>query len=66
MILIYYADSLVLSPITSYADQIASIHRNKNSDGFSLDIPLIMLVASILKCVAVPSLAIHAGTDEQY
>jgi solute carrier family 66, member 2 len=41
--------SLVLSPITSYADQIASIHRKKTSDGFSLDIPLIMLVASILK-----------------
>jgi solute carrier family 66, member 2 len=40
---------LVLSPITSYADQILSIQRNKNSDGFSLDIPLIMLVASILK-----------------
>lgn len=40
---------LVLSPITSYADQIASIHRRKTSDGFSLDIPLIMLVASILK-----------------
>ncbi|EXJ60929.1 alpha 1,3-glucosidase [Cladophialophora yegresii CBS 114405] len=40
---------LVLSPITSYADQIASIHRKKTSDGFSLDIPLIMLVASILK-----------------
>jgi hypothetical protein len=42
----------VVSPITSYADQIASIHRKKTSDGFSLDIPLIMLVASILKCVA--------------
>ncbi|EXJ91585.1 alpha 1,3-glucosidase [Capronia epimyces CBS 606.96] len=40
---------LVASPITSYADQIASIHRRKTSDGFSLDIPLIMLVASILK-----------------
>jgi len=40
---------LVLSPITSYADQIFSIHRSKSSDGFSLDIPLIMLVASILK-----------------
>ncbi|EXJ69789.1 alpha 1,3-glucosidase [Cladophialophora psammophila CBS 110553] len=40
---------LVLSPITSYADQIASIHRKKSCDGFSLDIPLIMLLASILK-----------------
>ncbi|KAL6243625.1 hypothetical protein RBB50_009618 [Rhinocladiella similis] len=46
----YFAPAfLVLSPITSYADQIASIHRKKTSDGFSLDIPLIMLVASILK-----------------
>jgi hypothetical protein len=43
------SSSLVLSPITSYADQIFSIHRSKSSDGFSLDIPLIMLVASILK-----------------
>ncbi|RMZ79742.1 hypothetical protein DV738_g3170, partial [Chaetothyriales sp. CBS 135597] len=33
----------------SYADQIMSIHRTKSSEGFSLDIPLIMLVASILK-----------------
>lgn len=41
--------SLVISPITSYADQIFSIHRSKSCDGFSLDIPLIMLVASILK-----------------
>lgn len=43
------SDSLIASPITSYADQILSIHRNRSSDGFSLDIPLIMLVASILK-----------------
>ena len=41
--------SLVASPVTSYADQILSIHRNKSSDGFSLDIPCIMLIASILK-----------------
>ena len=41
----------MLSPITSYADQIISIHKSKSSDGFSLDIPLIMLVASILKYV---------------
>ncbi|KAL4913124.1 PQ loop repeat-domain-containing protein [Aspergillus aurantiobrunneus] len=40
---------LVTSPVTSYADQILSIHRNRSSAGFSLDIPLIMLVASILK-----------------
>ncbi|KAA6413598.1 MAG: pq loop repeat protein [Lasallia pustulata] len=40
---------LVLSPITSYTDQILSIHRTRTSAGFSLDIPLIMLTASILK-----------------
>ncbi|MCJ1465788.1 hypothetical protein MMC07_004407 [Pseudocyphellaria aurata] len=40
---------LILSPFTSYADQILSIHRTKSSAGFSLDIPLIMLTASILK-----------------
>lgn len=42
-------DSIATSPITSYADQIHSIHRTRSSAGFSLDIPLIMLVASILK-----------------
>lgn len=42
-------DSLVTSPVTSYADQIYSIHRTRSSSGFSLDIPLIMLVASITK-----------------
>lgn len=40
---------LVTSPITSYADQIWSISKKRSSAGFSLDIPLIMLVASILK-----------------
>ncbi|EFW16068.1 hypothetical protein D8B26_006205 [Coccidioides posadasii str. Silveira] len=40
---------LVISPILSYADQIYSIQRTKSSAGFSLDIPLIMLVASIFK-----------------
>ncbi|KAK6347136.1 hypothetical protein TWF696_007215 [Orbilia brochopaga] len=40
---------LVTSPVTSYADQIWSIHSQKSSLGFSLDIPLIMLVASILR-----------------
>jgi solute carrier family 66, member 2 len=40
---------LIISPITSYADQTYAIHRNKSSAGFSLDIPLIMLVASILR-----------------
>jgi hypothetical protein len=41
--------SLITSPVTSYADQILSINRTRSSAGFSLDIPLIMLVASILK-----------------
>ncbi|KAF2801760.1 uncharacterized protein BDZ99DRAFT_504449 [Mytilinidion resinicola] len=40
---------IVTSPITSYADQIWAIHKSRSSAGFSLDIPLIMLVASILK-----------------
>ncbi|KAJ5689317.1 hypothetical protein N7462_003709 [Penicillium macrosclerotiorum] len=40
---------LISSPLTSYLDQILSIQRNRSSAGFSLDIPLIMLVASILK-----------------
>ena len=39
----------MLSPLTSYTDQILSIHRTRTSAGFSLDIPLIMLSASILK-----------------
>jgi hypothetical protein len=41
--------SIALSPITSYGDQIYSMHRTRSSAGFSLDIPLIMLVSSILK-----------------
>ncbi|ROT39129.1 PQ loop repeat protein [Sodiomyces alkalinus F11] len=40
---------IILSPILSYTDQAVSMHRNKSSAGFSLDIPLIMLVASMLK-----------------
>ncbi|KAF2269477.1 hypothetical protein CC78DRAFT_529259 [Lojkania enalia] len=40
---------IATSPITSYADQIYSIHKTRSSAGFSLDIPLIMLAASILK-----------------
>lgn len=40
---------IVTSPVTSYADQIWSIHKTRSSAGFSLDIPLIMLVSSILK-----------------
>lgn len=40
---------IVLSPIISYSDQAVSMHRNKSSAGFSLDITLIMLVASFLR-----------------
>ncbi|KAH9842167.1 putative membrane protein [Teratosphaeria destructans] len=40
---------IVTSPVTSYADQIWSINKTRSAAGFSLDIPLIMLVASILK-----------------
>ena len=40
---------IVTSPVTSYADQIWSIKKSRSSAGFSLDIPLIMLVSSILK-----------------
>lgn len=43
---------IVTSPVTSYGDQIWSMNKNRSSAGFSLDIPLIMLVASILKWVA--------------
>jgi len=45
---------IIISPITSYADQTYSIHRRKSSAGFSLDIPLIMLVASILRVFYYP------------
>lgn len=44
---------IIASPITSYGDQILSMHKNKSSAGFSLDIPFIMLTASILKCVSI-------------
>lgn len=40
---------LILSPILSYSDQAMSMQRLKSSAGFSLDIPLIMLVASICR-----------------
>ncbi|MBE3041060.1 hypothetical protein IMZ48_00420 [Candidatus Bathyarchaeota archaeon] len=43
---------IVMSPIISYSDQAVSMRRNKTSAGFSLDIPLIMLVASLLKFAA--------------
>ncbi|KAF5005758.1 hypothetical protein FDECE_7815 [Fusarium decemcellulare] len=50
---------IVMSPILSYSDQIISMHRNKTSAGFSLDIPLIMLVASFLRIFYWP----HAQYD---
>ncbi|KAF8861176.1 hypothetical protein BDZ45DRAFT_800144 [Acephala macrosclerotiorum] len=45
---------IIISPITSYADQTYSIHRTKSSAGFSMDIPLIMLVASLLRVFYYP------------
>ncbi|OTB05856.1 hypothetical protein M426DRAFT_319542 [Hypoxylon sp. CI-4A] len=45
---------LILSPILSYSDQAISMHRAKSSAGFSLDIPLIMLVASIFRVFYYP------------
>jgi hypothetical protein len=42
---------IALSPLISYSDQAVSMHRNKSSNGFSLDVPLIMLVASLLRFV---------------
>lgn len=45
---------IIISPITSYADQTYSIYRKRSSAGFSLDIPLIMLVASILRIFYYP------------
>lgn len=55
---------IVTSPVTSYADQIWSMSKKRSSAGFSLDIPLIMLVASILKYVYVSWLSriCHAYT----
>jgi len=45
---------IIISPLTSYADQTYAIHRTKSSAGFSLDIPLIMLVASLLRVFYYP------------
>ncbi|KAM5342633.1 hypothetical protein ACJ41O_013599 [Fusarium nematophilum] len=50
---------IVMSPVLSYSDQIISMHRSKTSAGFSLDIPLIMLVASLLRIFYWP----HAQYD---
>ncbi|CAK7563448.1 MAG: hypothetical protein SEPTF4163_001317 [Sporothrix epigloea] len=45
---------LVMSPILSYGDQAVSMNRKRSSAGFSLDIPLIMLVASLLRIFYYP------------
>ncbi len=42
---------LILSPVLSYSDQAISMYRVRSSAGFSLDIPLIMLVACICRFV---------------
>lgn len=54
----------MLSPLTSYTDQILSIHRTKSSAGFSLDIPLIMLVASMFRWA--PSPAWQLGSHHKH
>ncbi|KAI0898011.1 hypothetical protein F4806DRAFT_460856 [Annulohypoxylon nitens] len=45
---------LIMSPILSYTDQAVAMHRARSSAGFSLDIPLIMLVASIFRVFYYP------------
>lgn len=45
---------LMMSPLLSYGDQVLSMRRNRSSAGFSLDIPLIMLVASMLRIFYYP------------
>ncbi|RYP85471.1 hypothetical protein DL770_005029 [Monosporascus sp. CRB-9-2] len=45
---------LIMSPIVTYTDQAMSMYRVKSSAGFSLDIPLIMLVASICRVFYFP------------
>ncbi|KAK4147211.1 uncharacterized protein C8A04DRAFT_9292 [Dichotomopilus funicola] len=45
---------LILSPVLSYSDQAYSMHRTRSSAGFSLDIPLIMLIASLLRIFYYP------------
>lgn len=54
---------IVTSPVTSYADQTWSIHKNRSSAGFSLDIPLIMLVSSITKYVHTASILGYPGPE---
>lgn len=43
---------IIMSPVLSYGDQAMSMHTKKSSAGFSLDIPLIMLVASFFRYAA--------------
>lgn len=45
---------LIVSPILSYSDQAYSMHKAKSSAGFSLDIPLILIVASMLRIFYYP------------
>ena len=42
---------IVASPLLSYSDQAYSMWKRKSSAGFSIDIPLVMLFASMCKCV---------------
>lgn len=53
---------IALSPVLSYGDQALAMHRSKSSAGFSLDIPLIMLVASILRYVILRDMAASPPT----
>lgn len=57
---------IILSPILSYGDQAASMHRNKTSAGFSLDIPLIMLVASLFRCVSLSLLSVAMPAEPSW
>ncbi|KAK4137483.1 hypothetical protein BT67DRAFT_371708 [Trichocladium antarcticum] len=52
---------LVMSPVLSYSDQAYSMHRARSSAGFSLDIPLIMLVASLLRIFYYPGAKFDAA-----
>ncbi|KLU88397.1 PQ loop repeat protein [Magnaporthiopsis poae ATCC 64411] len=45
---------LTVSPILSYSDQAYAMHKAKSSAGFSLDIPLILIVASMLRIFYYP------------
>ncbi|EJT80495.1 PQ loop repeat protein [Gaeumannomyces tritici R3-111a-1] len=45
---------LTVSPILSYSDQAWSMHKARSSAGFSLDIPLILIVASLLRIFYYP------------